>query len=156
MILSWLPVIKNGKFCTFSHVLYTAVSPSPLMKLLLEFHRQCCCCYCSLHNNMQPWAKVVIKCTSKFEPKMKRKTNFFTLLLGFFPRGFFFFFLSNWVAFILSILCPMQLFAWGYTEWMRMSEAPGNAFLQGFHYSRWWKKLKNVSNVIASGLSTVK
>lgn len=147
MILSWLPVVTNCKFCKFSRVLCTALSPSLLMKLFPELHRQlqhktmhCCCCPCSLHNDMKHWEKEGDKCTPKFKLKMRRKISILHYWWGYFPVVFFFFFLYQIVVFLLFIHCFMQLFASGYTEWMTMNEAPGNAFLQGFHCSRWWKK----------------
>lgn len=96
MILSWLPVVTNCKFCKFSRVLCTALSPSLLMKLFPELHRQlqhktmhCCCCPCSLHNDMKHWEKEGDKCTPKFKLKMRRKISILHYWWGYFPVVFF-------------------------------------------------------------------
>lgn len=68
-----------------------------------------------------------------------------------------FYFIFSVVAFVLLILCPIQLFAWGYIEWMNMNEVLGIVvFFPEFLLLSGGEKLKNVSKVIAMWFTIVK
>lgn len=88
MILSWLPIITNGKFCTFSRALYTALSPSLLMKLFLELHRLCIAAaivaFIMICSSGKKW---LINVLQNSNWKWKEKLVFY-ITVGYFPMCF--------------------------------------------------------------------
>lgn len=81
MTLSQLSIVKKGKFATFSGAQHSAMSPFLPVKLFLELHRYlehkttCRCCHCSVHSDMQQWAKVVNNFSLKIRLTIEKETS---------------------------------------------------------------------------------